>query len=91
MTEKQIWMTPLPCISTGHVDWETANHLELEDEPFCRDWFGDGWLISRYELQDQVSAPSLTAICEWMMANGFDYVRLTQDGDKIADLPFYDW
>lgn len=92
-----MWMMHVPVISTGHLTEETAN---TEITP---DFEGPGGLCAvptpggfmTYSCGDVSEDPEipddLKQALVWALELGYDWVRFDADGDRIEELPWYEW
>lgn len=91
------WIMHVPVISTGHLTMESAN---IEITP---DFEGPGYLYAIptqggfmvYGGEDALENPEipddLRNVLSWALWNGYDWVRFDPDGDRIEELPWYEW
>jgi hypothetical protein len=88
-----LWTSTIPVISTGHITEETYDYLitlpinttkELV-APYLYGLFlyiGDDYKSDR---------PDLQALAAWAAQHDYMCVRLDRDGDRVDELPYYEW
>lgn len=86
-------------ISTGHVSRQTAAILDATPSvrlPCVSGGHGEyGWFLyaesENSRVGDQRIPDDLFHVMEWVRRQGFRYVLLDRDGDRIDDLEWFDW
>ena len=95
MTDK--WIMHVPVISTGHLTEETANtEVTLDFEGpgglYVVATPGDFMVYNSGHVSEDPEIPNdLKQVLAWAEANGYEWVRFNADGDRIEELPWYEW
>jgi hypothetical protein len=84
-------------LSTGHLTAATAKLL-TNDPKDCGTLvapFEEGFFVSASHAPDPQRGPaeylSLWTVCEFARKQGYQYLLLDRDGDRISELPDYEW
>ena len=82
-------------ISTGHISRATADRLTEGDDdlPWVLAWSDYGWLVLAHDIagDDHDFPEDLQRCMDFAWSHGCDWVRLDCDGDKLDELPVFDW
>lgn len=83
----------VPDISTGHLTEETMQGIIMDVA--CGARYGatypEGVWLWISDERDEDEPQSLLAVQDWARAEGFSWVRIDADGDRVPELPFYVW
>lgn len=93
------WIMHVPVISTGHLTEETANTEITSDFEGPGGLYtlltGNGFMCFFEEPHTDWGAPDfpedMLRVAVWAEANGYEWVRFDADGDRIEELPWYEW
>ena len=79
----------VPVLNVSHLPQETFKRLE-ELNP--NGWLGSpGGLGALLRIYEQTDDPALDLVFSYLTARSFDYVRFDPAGEKVADLPVFNW
>ena len=90
------WIMQVPVLSTRHITPDLAellNNLGSSPAPWDQEVIGieGGWLLYVGSNEATDVPEVLAPLFAWTASLGYEWLRLDQDGDVIADLPAYDW
>lgn len=91
------WIMKVPVLSTAHVSRECADELDrAAHKALLGDVINmpDGWLIYASSLgapDNALTNPNLLRLREWAYPKGYEWIRLSPDGDVYDELPTFDW
>lgn len=80
----------MPVISTQHVSLDDAERMTASESLAVGD-YGFGWMLYLDADTCLDDFPSLVPVRDWLVREGFSYVRLDRDADHVPTLPTYDW
>jgi hypothetical protein len=87
----------LLALSTGHLTAATAKLMTAapQDVGVLVATFEEGFFVSAMRAPDPKHGDpeylSLWTVCEFARKQGYQYLLLDRDADRIAELPDYDW
>ena len=87
--------------STGHITREDMHLLDVPDEDMPDPCIGKttgGWLLWVFHEMESIESlsnigfsPEFVSLIKYARAHGCERIQLDQDGDRLDELPFFDW
>lgn len=88
-----LYIFHVPFVSTAHLTQGTMSTLQFEVGARERGGavYAEGLWLHVPEEEDQADPQDLRRLLDWARKNEFYFVRLDRDGDKVRELPRYNW